>query len=431
MNYKYASASLFALLFVILGVRLLLSGHAAGPFASVNSDSGSLANGATVQSSPSVSDGKYVVLNNSTSSCVLSQFSATNQPSCLVPFATTSPLNTQIPANPKLATYSTQVINHLITFNWQFQNAGANTFELPASTDSRPTYFGHPGDPSILISSCSSGCISRNGSSFAGTAIHIPLHAIAGTSPDHHLDVIETDTGIEYGFYHAAVDYSTNTMTTETGYEENITTGLGVQTPKSADAAHIALLGGLLRPNELLDATNNKTYIHHALVLDVPCVADGKTTPGIPSSVYPALYSNGSTIPSDACHDSSIGDGPPYGSLLALNMTDQQIAATNSPGWEQTIMKTIAHYGAYVSDTQSTELLSIFRQSCESWASLGVPDIFQNVDQQLAASSGGTYYFSSDCSHFPTSANYGLKSTFAIPVNQLEVIDPCIPKHIC
>jgi len=263
-----------------------------------------------------------------------------------------------------------------------------------------------------------------------GTSFHIPQNASPGTNTDAHLDVIETDTGDEYGFWQAHVDYSTGTMTATNGDRLNTVTGTGTQLQVGADAGHFALSGGLVRPNELLDATNNHTYIRHALVLDVPCVANGSTS-GIPSSVYPALYASGNTIASDGCVDASKGDGPPYGSLLMLNMTDTDIQNSGAPPWQQTIMKTIAHYGAYVSDTQSVENLTIFKQSCTSYLSIGAPDMQQSVFQSLG-SANGTYYNSSSCANWQTgTANYGLKSTVPIPVNKLEVIDACVPKRTC
>src|SRR5258708_20561996 len=60
-NYlSYYGLLLFIALFAFIGVKLLIGSHAAGPFVSVNSSSGSLANGASLQNSTSVSGGQYV-----------------------------------------------------------------------------------------------------------------------------------------------------------------------------------------------------------------------------------------------------------------------------------------------------------------------------------------------------------------------------------
>jgi Polysaccharide lyase len=51
---------LFILIFAGIGVYLLTSSHASGPYISLNADKGTLANGATVQSDSNASDGKYI-----------------------------------------------------------------------------------------------------------------------------------------------------------------------------------------------------------------------------------------------------------------------------------------------------------------------------------------------------------------------------------
>jgi len=416
-NFKRLTAVLAVLIIGVTGTLLLLKGHASVPSVTLSADQGTLSGPATVQSCAGASDGNCVVFGSSTGGtarCPLTtSFSATYQPSCWLPFLSTSPLNTPLPASPKLATYSSTVINHLLTYNWQFPG-GSSAFSLPGSSGSRPSYFANPADPLIKISSCSGRCLDQNGVSIVGSSFHIPKNAVPGGNTDSHLDVIETDTGNEYDFWQASVNYTTGTMTATNGDLDNVLTGTGVQLKVGADAAGFSLLGGLLRPSELLDNTNSSTPINHALVLDVGCVANGSTS-GIPSSVYPSI-----TRGSDGCIDSSKGDGPPYGSLFKLNMSDSEIAASGAPSWEQTIMKTISHYGAYVSDTQSVDSMYIFAQTCDSWTTLGVPDLFQKVDQQI----GTGYYSNGGC-------NYGLKSSIPIPVNKLEVVDPCVPKKTC
>ncbi|HSX47367.1 MAG TPA: hypothetical protein VLF63_01190, partial [Patescibacteria group bacterium] len=67
-QFKYITSTLVVIIVAVIGVILLTGSHAAGPFVSVNSDTGTIANGATVQSSSNVSDGHYVVLNNATTS---------------------------------------------------------------------------------------------------------------------------------------------------------------------------------------------------------------------------------------------------------------------------------------------------------------------------------------------------------------------------
>jgi hypothetical protein len=424
-SFQHITAALIVLIIAGIGTYLIIFGHASTPYAAITADSGSLTAPAIKQACAGTSTGNCVQFGGVNGSCLLSSFSATNQPACWQPFTTSSPLNSQLPANPKLASYSSQVINHLITYNWQFSSSTA--FKFGVSTDARPVYFAHPTDPLIKLVSCSGSCKDQSGASIVGASFHIPLNAVPGSNSDSHTDVIETDTGDEYGFWQASVNFTNDTMTANNGDKLSTVTGSGVQLQVGADAAHIALSGGLVRPAELLSGV-----IKHALVLDVPCVANG-STPGIPSSVYPALYLDGSTIGSDGCVDSSKGDGTPYGSLLKLNMSDADIAASGAPSWEKTIMTAMAHYGAYVSDTQSVETMFIFRQSAPSWTNLNVQDLFQSADSQLGGSDGTYYNSPAGCvnNSLTSGCNYGLQSSVPIPISKFEVIAPCVPQKTC
>jgi hypothetical protein len=117
---------------------------------------------------------------------------------------------------------------------------------------------------------------------------------------------------------------------------------------------------------------------------------------------------------------------------LMLNMSDTSIETGGYPLWQQTIMKTLSHYGAYVTDTHGSDDVSFFTQSCPSWTSLGATDMLQSVMQTLGTPSS-TYYFTRSCTGLAAGAeaDYGLKSSIPIPVNKLQVLDPCIPRGTC
>src|SRR5665213_2382414 len=51
----------FVLLFTLIGVHYISSGHAASPAVGIDAASGVLANGATLQSDPTLPNGKYVL----------------------------------------------------------------------------------------------------------------------------------------------------------------------------------------------------------------------------------------------------------------------------------------------------------------------------------------------------------------------------------
>lgn len=60
---NYLVGSIFVALFAVIGVYLLIGSRASSPYASVNADKGTLANGAAAQASAAASDGSYVQFN--------------------------------------------------------------------------------------------------------------------------------------------------------------------------------------------------------------------------------------------------------------------------------------------------------------------------------------------------------------------------------
>lgn len=389
------------LLIVAGGILLFAAGSS--PFASLNADQGTLANGATVQSSSAASDGKYVQFGNTGSgSCPLSAFTATNQPACLLPFSANSPFNFRLPDSPKLAPYNASLVSHMQTYNWIFQG-GASGFSIHAG-GSRAVYFAHPTDPLVKITSCG-GCSGANKVNILNTSIHIPNGASPTGNTDGHMTVVETDTGNEYDFWQAGVNFTNLTMTSSAGGMENINTDTGVGA-SAGDAAYFPLLAGLLRPSELLSG-----QINHALVIDLPCT--GSFSNGY---VWPAIRGNGETCGSYWTEDSSTA--PLLGQLVKLNMTDAQIAASAAPAWEKTIMTALAHYGAYAEDTNGSshdEHIYIFSQDSASWTKLGAPDQWSSAINTLSGGSSST----------------NLQSNVPIPTSALQVIDPCVPQKNC
>jgi len=189
--------------------------------------------------------------------------------------------------------------------------------------------------------------------------------------------IVETDTGQEYDFWHASV--SASILRAGTGSVENVKTADG--TKAGGDAAGLALSGGLLRPSELASG-----HIDHALAIDIPCTnAHGRDT----GYVWPATGGWG-----DSCgqHWSESASGAPaIGQLFQLRMSDAQIAASGAPAWQQTIMTALARYGAYAEDTNGSwhhEGISFFVQDPTSWTSLGRPNRWVNVVNQLGGQNG-------------------------------------------
>ncbi len=331
-------------------------------------------------------------------------FSARTQPACWTPFAGNSPFNLELPAKPQLASNSSAVLAHMARYGWAFQRHSKGFTINDAG--SRPVYFAHPGDP-VMTVNCTSEegrgtCEGSNRVDVNGARIHVPAGARPGSNGDAHMTVVETGTGQEYDFWHASV--SRGTLTAGTGSAANVNTDTG--TGQGGDAASLSLVGGLLRPSELLAG-----HIDHPLVIDIPCTDSQGANSGY---VWPASGGWG-----DYCgeywHESGSG-APNIGQLFMLNLTDAQIARSGAPRWQRTIMTALAHYGAYAEDTNGSchdESISIFMQSSASWTSLGQRNQWASAIAHLGGSHGT------------------LSSSVPIPISKLEVVNPCVPQGTC
>jgi hypothetical protein len=96
-------------------------------------------------------------------------------------------------------------------------------------------------------------------------------------------------------------------------------------------------------------------------------------------------------------------------------MTDAEIQASPAPSWQKTVMTALADYGAYVEDTDGSQAagIDIMTQAPDSWTDIGQPNAWLAVAQQFG------------------SASQDLVSSIPIPVNELQVVDPCVPEGTC
>ena len=103
------------------------------------------------------------------------------------------------------------------------------------------------------------------------------------------------------------------------------------------------------------------------------------------------------------------------GQQLRLNMTDAQIANSGAPVWQQTIMTAMAHYGAYIEDTDGgwNSGMNILMQQSNSWTDVGQPDPWTALAQQYGDTDGM------------------LASNVAIPISQLQVVSACVALARC
>jgi hypothetical protein len=339
-------------------------------------------------------------------SCSVSQMSSSSQPACWQPFKAGlfdgGPFNTELSATPALAPNSAAVVSHMAAYNWSVGNPGGG-FALGAG--SRPVFFATASDPTMKIVCTnafgSGSCTGANGFAIGGQAINVPAGLKPENGTDAHLTVIESSTGKEYDFWDASI--SGSTISAGSGSVVNVNTGSGLWA--QGDAANFALTSGLLRPSELASGV-----INHALIVTVPCTNANGANVGYS---YPASGGWG-----EACGDywNETGNGAPMlGQLFRLNLTDAQIASSPAPAWQQTVMTALAHYGAYIEDTDGTynSGIDVITQDSESWTDLGLPDQWSALAKQDG------------------NANGQLSSSVPIPASELQVVSACVALGRC
>jgi hypothetical protein len=333
--------------------------------------------------------------------CSLSHMTARSQPACWRPFDG-GPFNTALSSDPPLASDDGAVISHMIRYRWTVGPGGGG---LVVGDGSRPVFFANASDPTMKIV-CrkdfgSGSCKGRNGVDVDGRWIHVPAGAAPQNGSDGHLTVIETATGAEYDFWDASVEGSTIVAGDGSVVNVNKETGLGAE----GDAANFALTGGLLRPSELASGE-----IDHALVVTVPCTDGNGAHVGF---TWPALGGWG-----EACGDywsESTSGAPKLGQLLRLKMNNQQIARSRAPSWEKTIMTALAHYGAYIEDTDGSynSGIDVIVQDPTSWTDLHASNEWASAVRRFGDADGM------------------LSSRVPIPVSDLEVVRACVPRGTC
>ncbi len=341
---------------------------------------------------------------DSATACATPAISSVSQPACWRPFTASSPFNTALPTWPVPAPDSTAVQQHMSTYGWSLDGSKSGfTFH---GGGSRPVYFATPSDPVMTVHCTDEDgpgtCQGSNGVDVNGAQINVPAGAQPTANTDAHMTVVETATGAEYDFWHTSI--SGSTLTAGAGGEVNVNTGDG--TGGAGDAAGFALSAGLLRPSELASG-----QIDHALVITVPCT---NATGAHVGYTYPARAGWGEYC--GRYWNEAAATAPMLGQRFQLGMTDAQIAASGAPAWEQTIMTALAHYGAYIEDTNGSwrdEGMYILTQDSASWTDAGQPNQWASVISALGGS------------------NSTLSSSVPIPVGDLRLVDTCVTLGTC
>lgn len=313
-------------------------------------------------------------------------YSAGNWPAaCWRPYANNSPFNLPIPANPRVSRESSAIVSFMASQHWAFQNQHGAFTVWPAG--SRPVYWARASDPVVTVS-CQGYRTCQGVAS-----LHMPSGAAADRNSDAHLTVVDQSRRVEYDFWQASGPHN-GVLSASAASAIPIGPGSGTGLGGRAEAANLGLLGGLLRGQEL-----QRGRINHALATTVECVQwhDVWPSPG---------WGRGDGV----CPG---GQGPHFGTLLQLNMSAGEIAATHAPAWQRAVMTAMARYGVYVVDTNGSHdpEMNLIAESDLSYANFGANGALRGFLDSIGASGGA----------------HGVP----IDTSRLRVIEPCVKQRTC
>jgi hypothetical protein len=283
----------------------------------------------------------------------LGTFSASNQPgSCWRPYSDASPFNRTIPFGAPSVPDSTQKVGEFL------DQAALEQFVFgdPQRDGGVPIYWSQPSDPVYTLH-----CTKPWGHcDLEGLQIHLPAQAMptGGWSTDQwehdaHMTVIDQSSGWEYDMWQVQ-GKSGSTLNVSWGGKTRID-GDGLDS--DAVSARYGSIAGPIRPEELIAG-----QINHALAMVVPCTDD---------YVYPAVQA------STSCEDMGLPASlsVPMGAHFQLRMSQKQIARLKVPTWKKAVVRALATYGAYVSDTAGGSAVWAFEKaSGDSYAAFGQPN---------------------------------------------------------
>jgi hypothetical protein len=308
---------------------------------------------------------------------------------CWRPYGPRSPFNVPIPAHPRLAPDSAAIVGYVRSQHWFFQENRVGNFTAD-SGGSRPVYWSRSSDPLVKVTCHGSASCPRS------HWLHIPAGAQPENQSDGHMTVVDQAHGIEDDFWLASSpEHGKMTAWAESRIAIGAKAGTGLG--GKAEGADLGLLGGLIRARELAAGR-----IEHALAITVQCIQL--------RDVWPSPTSRRGDV---VCPNN--GAGPHFASLLQLNMSDGEIAATHAPAWQRTIMEAMARYGMYVVDTNGPSLsnreMSLLNEDDQSFTSFGYPAEMR----RFVEAAGGGYQLAG----------------VPIDVSKLRVIASCVARRTC
>ena len=317
------------------------------------------------------------------------------------PYGRLSPFNTPISAAPKLMPDSSAIVQRLLGFR-QIEPLWIGTADTGADYG-RPSYRATRGDPVYVLRCAGRYCPMP----IEGHRIRMPPGARPAGGTDGHMAIVQPD-GWEYDLYEVRtpIHQARGVIITNGGGRTRID-GRGAQVPGGATAARFGLLGGLVRAQELAAGR-----IDHALVFVTHCVG---------RRVVPPATGRARTC-------TSIGEpeqnAPPTGARFQLALSRREIDALGLPPWKKAIVRALAKYGMYLSDTGGGFLV---QESGSTYTSFGKRDALEVfADHHRGVAGIRTWISSRDGKR-----DYALDLAEGIPWQRLRVLDPCVTQRTC
>lgn len=312
---------------------------------------------------------------------------------CWHPYNASSPFNRQLPANPRVAGNSGQVVDRLMSFGKQ-QHLLAGLADTQSDYD-HPTYWSSSTDPWFTVH-----CTETWGTCpIEGARIQAPDSAQAAGGSDGHFTVVDQASGWEYDMWAVrSKSPGGGTINTAWGGKTRIDgDGLG----SAAVAAGYGSMAGIIRQEELAAG-----HIDHALFMFVACDSG--------QHVYPAAKGG---LPCSDLGQSNTG-APAMGQLFQLDLSDADINALAVPDWKKTILRAMARYGVYVGDTGGSWGLKM--ESGATYTDVGYPDKWVALAKQV-----GVPYYAPDNDYI-----FNMRDGVDWQ-RHLRVLDPCTANGSC
>lgn len=208
----------------------------------------------------------------------------------------------------------------------------------------------HPYDPQYTVS-----CLKYSCTLSAFGAFGIPVTAKQDPAGDGHLAVYDPATQRVWDMWQAA--FNGSTWTSSAGAAVSMTgDGVAPAGTQSGDAANFPLLGGIVRPEEILQG-----HIDHALVFMMP----GVNSTG---HVCPATHNDGT---------SSDPNAPKEGMRFQLDPS-LDIDSLAIPGSQKTIARALQRYGMYLRDDSGSFALiaeNPISRGYDAWTNVGLGEL--------------------------------------------------------